>query len=381
GFGVYALKSWFWARVSGIRLSQPLPPCSQQGWSDLVATMAATPDNVFWSDALEDALAHVRADNTRPEAIWLRLFEALRLNDVKTAIRHLNIGFSPEANRLCPNLSLYLLAHLTARAGQNPRLILGGQDLTPPTENAHPFIREFSQWAKTIDASESKSPFDAWLAKPNALVGILFASGWCGAALVMGNAEHFAPDPESPPWFDYGYAKSLLQRDGKQPTRQWLESLPARTIASELLLGELLLTTGQLDHGLACLQKIANGSSPLASRASWTLALTELDRGNATLAHQITLASPELVTSVPGKELLARIALAQGDRAETIRIYQQLGDQSADAMIFLSKEAFAAGDFDQARKWTTLLAQRFPEQPAFRKNLIAIDAAQQRKNP
>jgi len=84
---------------------------------------------------------------------------------------------------------------------------------------------------------------------------------------------------------------------------------------------------------------------------------------------------------VQGKELLARAALAEGSRPETLRIYQELGDQSADAMIFMSKEAFAAGDFEQARKWTILLARRFPEQLQFRENIIAIDAAAAPKKP
>jgi hypothetical protein len=72
-------------------------------------------------------------------------------------------------------------------------------------------------------------------------------------------------------------------------------------------------------------------------------------------------------------------ALALGDRKESVRIYEKLGDQSADAMIFLSKEAFAAGDFADARKWTATLARRFPEQPEFRKNLIKIDEAEAAK--
>ncbi|MCX6878499.1 MAG: hypothetical protein NTW21_32495 [Verrucomicrobia bacterium] len=136
-----------------------------------------------------------------------------------------------------------------------------------------------------------------------------------------------------------------------------------------------------MDRGLAVLHTLAAGTSPHASRASWTLALAELDRGNSAKARQLTLAAPTLAASVPGREILARIALAEGTRAETLRIYQELGEQSADAMIFLSKEAFAAGDFDQAWKWTAKLAQRFPEQPAFRRNLLAIDSAAKLKNP
>lgn len=381
GLGVYALKGWFWSRVAGTRLTKPMPPCRQQGWRDLVTGLAATPDGEFWNTSLDAALVRVTGGNARPEVVWLRLLEALRNHDLKTARQRLDIGFSREAERLWPLLALRLQIHLTAREGNNPRLPLGGADPQPVADNAHPFLLEFSQWAMRADAAGQKNRFEAWLAKPNALVGLLFASGWSGAALIMGNAGKLVPDPDAPEWFDYGYAKSLLLRDGNETARQWLASLPTRSSAADLLFGELLLTSGAVEQGLSVLQKIASGTSPHASRAAWTMALAELDRGNSAKASQITLANPSLATSVPGKEILARIALAQGTRAETLRIYQELGEHSADAMIFLAKEAFAAGDFDQARKWTGILAQRFPEQPAFRQNLIKIDAATKPKQP
>ncbi|MEI6673594.1 MAG: hypothetical protein WCO57_00295 [Verrucomicrobiota bacterium] len=381
GLGVYALKSWFWARVVGVHLTKPLPPCSQQGWHEVVAAMAATPDGEFWTSSLDSLLARVHGGTTRPEVVWLRVLEGLRSQNLQAASKQLEVGFSREAEHLWPDLALRLRVHLAAREGKNPRLPLAGQELAEVSDAAHPCLREFSQWAKRADGVGSNPAFESWLGKPAALVGLLLASGWSGAALIVGNAGKLVPDPEAPEWFDYGYAKSLLQRDGKEPARQWLASLPAPSSAAELLLGELLLTSGAVDQGLAMLDKIAGGNSPYASRAAWTLALAELDRGNATKARQLTLAAPGLAPSVPGKELLARIALAEGARAETLRIYQELGEQSADAMIFLAKEAFAAGKFDQARKWTGLLARRFPEQPEFRNNLLAIDAAEKLTPP
>ena len=379
--GVYALKSWFWSRMAGVRLSQALPPSQQQGWHDFIAALAATPEDVFWSARLDVELGGIRGGGERPEIVWLRLLEALRTQDLSAARKRLETGFSPAAEALWPNLALRLLTHLTARAGQDPRLPLAGRELPAPPDSAHPFVVEFSRWAKRKGDVASDQRMTEWLARPTALTGILFASGWAGAALVVGHGGSLVAEADAPEWFDYGYAKSLLSRDGKEPARKWLAALPARSGAAEMLFGELLLTTGAVDQGLATLQKIAGGDSPLASRAAWTLALAELDRGNSAKARQITLAVPPLAASLPGKELLARIALAEGARPETLRIYQELGGQSADAMIFLSKEAFAAGEFAQARKWTILLARRFPEQPEFRQNLIAIDTAEKGKKP
>ena len=381
GLGIYALKSWFWSRVSGIRLTKPLAPCRQQGWRELIAALATTPDDVFWDASLEVPLATIRGGSERPEVTWLRLLELLRNQDLKSAKTRLESGFPREAVRLWPNLSSCLLAELAAREGLNPRLPLAGRDLPPTAEGAHPFLVEFSRWAQRTSPEAESKRLEAWLARPNAIIGTLFASGWSGAALILGGAGKLVLDADSPDWFDYGYASSLLLRDGKDPARKWLETLPTRSTSADLLLGELQLTSGAVEQGLLVLGKIAAGQSPHASRAAWTLALAELDRGNSAKAREIALAAPALAAGVQGKEILARCALAEGRRAETLRIYQELGEQSVDAMIFLSKEAFAGGDFEQARQWTAKLAQRFPEQPSFRQNLIKIDAAEKLKKP
>jgi Tfp pilus assembly protein PilF len=379
--GVYSLKSWFWSRISGFRLSKPIPPCRQATWTDFIATVIETPDEVFWNPALEGTLSSVRGGNTRPEVAWLRVLESLRSKDFGTARKNLETGFSNEAENLAPSLSIQIMAHLTAREGKNPRLALAGRDLPAPDAKSHPFVLQFAQWANRSLSAEDDQKFEVWLAQPNALVGILFSANWAGAGVMIGEGDKLTLSPDAPDWFDYGYAKSLQMRDGKEAPRKWLSALPKRSSASNLLLGELLLTSGSVNEGLGLLETIAKENSPLSSRAAWTLALTELDRGQSAKAREIVLATPTLAENTQGREILARAALAEGSRAETIRIYQELGESSADAMIFMSKEAFAAGDLDQAEKWTTILARRFPEQPDFRKNLIKIYEAQNLKKP
>lgn len=275
-------------------------------------------------------------------------------------------------------MALRLLVSLTAMDQQKPSLAMTGREFPPLPEDgaSHTFIQELNRWASRKVSETETEAMERWLARPVSLVGTLFASGWPGAAVIVGNSEQLAPVEDLPDWFDYGYAKSILLRGPSAPARKWLESLPKRTHAADLLLGEILLTEGEVDAGVAALNRIATGASPLASRALWTLALTELDRGNTAQAREMTLANASFAESTQGQEILARAALALGDRKESVRIYEKLGDQSADAMIFLSKEAFAAGNFAEARKWTSALARRFPEQPEFRKNLIKIDEAE-----
>jgi tetratricopeptide (TPR) repeat protein len=381
GLGVYALKAWFWAKVSGVRLSKPIPPCRQQGWNELITAIIAAPEDVFWNSDLEAALAKVPGLK-RPELTWLRLLEAIRENNTENALNALDKGFPREAERLMPDLSLRLLVHLTARAGKDPRLAFTGREkMAAVSPEAHPFLIAFSQWANNTTAGDEGMRFQAWLAAPTAPVGTFISIGWAGAATILGNGDKLVIDKDAPDWFDYGYAKCLHQTKGKETARKWLEALPARTPAAELFLGELQLATGAVDQGLASLQKVSGSTSPQASRAQWTLAFAELDRGNTAKAREIVAASATLAESVQGKEILARAALAEGKKDETVKIYTELGDKSPDAMIFLSKEAFAVKDYAQARKWTALLTRRFPEQPSFRENLLKIDEAEKNAKP
>jgi len=214
------------------------------------------------------------------------------------------------------------------------------------------------------------------LANPASLAAMLFAHGWHGAALDVAGGEKLAPVIGAPTWFDFGYARCLLVRDGSPAARRWLESLPELSAAAQLTHAEILLTGGDAELGMKQLAVLAAGGSPHAGRAAWSLALAELDRGNTAEASRWVKSCPELLASVRGKEILARAALADGVLDEALRIYRQLGEESADAMIYLSKQAFAQKDWPEARKWTAELARRFPTEPQFRKNLLSIDAAE-----
>jgi tetratricopeptide (TPR) repeat protein len=381
GLGVYALKAWFWSRMAGVPLTAPLPVSRQKGWHDLTAALADSPRDVFWCAALDTAANGTHGVDRRPEVVWMRILESLRSGSADAAGSGLST-LPREAERIRPGLATRLMVQLGARSGKDPRLALAGRDLPAEEADAHPFLTTFSRWAtRTATADESRG-FESWIASAPAASGILLASGWPGAALTLGGGNKASFTDKLPEWFDYGYAKSLLGRDGKEASRVWLASLTARSTAAELLYGEILLTTpGSLDAGLAVLRGISAGNSALADRATWTLALTELDRGNAAEARRVTTADTTFAPSVQGREILARCALADGNRAETLRIYQELGGSSTDAMIYLSKEAFAAKDFKQAREWTAQLARTFPERPEFRKNLLKIDEADKAARP
>jgi len=376
--GVYAFKAWFWSRVSGIPLSKPLPEIRQPSWKNVATAIAQVPDDHFFTPELEAGLADAGATN-RSEVAWLKLLEEFKTGQLPEAEKTLMAGFPAEADRMRPLLRERLLACLIARHGDNAREAFAGKNLPAVPDTEHTFIKQFGKWASNQMSDEESATFSAFLAKPDAVVGVLLTSGWPGAAVLLGGDDAFAPATPTPDWLEYGYAKSLQSRKGKETARKWLEARSSRCVASDLLLGELQMATGAVDAGLALLDKVSQTQTDQASRAAWSLAMVALEKGDSAAARKLVNDHADFAAGIQGKEILARAALAEGNRAETTRIYQELGTDSVDAMVFLSKETFAAGNYAEARKWTGELARRFPEVPQFRQNLLKIAEIENKK--
>ncbi len=374
GLGIYAFKAWFWSKVCGVPLSRPLPEIHQAGWKEVMEEVRNLSDGAFTTPKLDYAMSSIHGLTKRPEVVWMCVLEAIRKSDWKTATERLDSGFPRAAETMAPGMATRLLVNLAAVSGDSPRVALAGRDLPGLPTDAHPFLREFDQWKRSTSPQDDL--FSKWLTNHASLAATLFAHGWHGAALDVAGGVNLAPVVDAPSWFDFGYARCLLVRDGPIAARHWLESLPVLSTAAELTYAEILLTGGEVELGMKKLAAVAATQSPHAGRAAWSLALAELDRGNIVEARHWVNGCPELLASVHGKEILARAALAEGGLAEALRIYQELGEESADAMIYLSKQAFAQKDWQQARKWTGKLARRFPAEPQFRKNLLSIDAAE-----
>lgn len=371
--GIFFFKAWFWSRICGVPLSRPLPESNPAGWREVIKEMRNLPRGAFLSSDLEHALQGNRELSQRPEMIWLKVLEDLRGSNWKKASEKLESGFPRSAESIAPGLATRLLVNIAAITGNDPRMALAGKELPPLPQESHPFLHEFAAWQNA--KSGEKDVFSPWLANPASPVATLFAHGWHGAALDVGGGATLKPVAGAPEWFDFGYARCLLVRDGSSSARQWIESLPTPSPAVQLTHGEILLTSGEVEQGMKKLAVLAAQDHIQASRAAWSMALAELDRGNAAEAARWVKEHSELQASVAGREILARVALVHAKPEEALRLYRELGEQSTDAMIYLSKQAFAEKDWVEARKWTGALARRFPEEPQFRRNLLQIDEA------
>jgi hypothetical protein len=125
--------------------------------------------------------------------------------------------------------------------------------------------------------------------------------------------------------------------------------------------------------------KLASQNSAIGFRASYLLALSDLDLkkyddARAWIAHQ-----PLLANDVAGKELNARIALREGHTAEASKLYHALAKESIEARVFLSHEAFDHKQWAEARRYTLELLDLMPDQLQLRENLNAIAKAESGK--
>lgn len=375
--GIFAFKAWFWSKMIGIPLSRPLPRLEQPGWKEATEAMLALPEGAFLSPQLDHAFSALRELKDRPEISWLKVLDAMARRDWQRAAERLDWGFPDRADALVPGLASRLYINAVAVAGADLGQALKGRKFPALGDAVHPYLVEFDEWR--AQKTHNEGPFVAWMKQTASIASMLYAHGWQGAAVDVAGGSNLKLEGQWPVWFDYGYAKCLLSQSGPHAARQWLESLPTMSEAAKLTYAEILLTQGKPEEGLKKLKEIVQQPGPHASRAAWTLALAELDRGNVASATQIVNGQVELKQSVAGQEILARCALVEQRRDEAIQIYHQLGEQSVDAMIFLSKEAFAAKNWAEARKWTILLARKFPSEPKFRENLLQIDEAEKAK--
>lgn len=387
GLGVYAFKAWFWARLSATPISAKSFSSNSQRWNEVFESARSLRPHQFWNRELTKASRRIPNQAKRPEWAWLNLLQTLHGRPESATLMEILGTESSEgtaahslnapARAMAPDLVVMLRACALARSNDPDPFAY--HRIRLQTTSEHPFKEEFNRWAREqMPPSEARS-FESWLARPDAVIASFLAEGWSGAAVSLGGEERFQPSIEIPAWLDYSYAKALEISRGSGPASAWLQSRPTRTLPAELLMGELLVDEGSLQEGVSSLKKVARSNSYSAGRAAWTLALMALEQGNVDTARRWVTQSPALADTARGKEILARAALLTGDRKKASAIYQGIADQSVDALIFLSKEAYAREDWKSARKFTVQLIDRHPDEPSFRANLQRIAQAEQRE--
>ena len=372
------LKAAFWGRVI-----QPAPldgsKVPQGDLQLLTQWLIALPADVFWnSNTFAQLPQSARYIRDRQELLWLQVLDALQHHREKDAADLLQYDrFRVRSWEPALQTALRRILHYRQKRSLNPLELPAGNTAT--STNLHPFFIQIEALAKE-ERTGGKAPvpaeLDALLRGPEAFTTAFLAAGWREAALQL-RATNASSAP-LPDWLGFGLAQALRMNRGNRASLDFIAAQP-KSPGLELVAAELLISEGQAQAGLARLAPLAAQPSDVGYRASYELALANLDLRKFADARRWVVAQPRLAQDLTGRELLARIAFVEGNAAEADRLYRALAGESVEARTYLARQAFAQKQWAEARRYTMELIKLLPDELTLRENLLAIDQAEGRK--
>lgn len=339
-----------------------------------VQYLIALPPGKFWDEAAFTKTAEARRyEQQLQDVFWLRLLDELQNGKEDEAMKLLEFNRFRE-NSWNRDLESALLRVMVYRKSGELRLPVGVNLplSTAPLKSRHELLEKLDALTKT--PKEKPSPeLDKLLRGKNAFAAVFLASGWAEAAL---NLPHDEVMPEgSPDWLAYGFTQATRFNRGPAAGAEFA----ARQKSSptlELLKAQILMDEGKTDEALSKLAPLATTASDVGATAAEITATIRLRQKQYSEAKAAVMAAPEYSKGVPGREMLARIALAENKTDEAAKIYSSIEAESDEAKMFLAKQAFEAKDWTRARKLTEQLAKKYPERGQLRANLDAIAKAE-----
>ncbi len=367
------LKTAFWGK-----LIQPVPLAADKvpagDLQPLAQWVISLPDNTYWnSNSFNDLTEARRYLSDRQELFWLQLTDLLRTHHEREA--YYLLKFNTFHNRTWqPDLEAALRRILSYRLDHTLSPSAFSYISATPAADRHQFFVTLDQYGRAETQGAAVSlPLDlaALLKGPDAFAAAYLAAGWREAAIQLYSGGNPSAYPD---WFAYGLAQDLRANRGSQPALDFLGTRQP-TPDIEMLRAEILMTTGKTQEALNQFAALASLNSPVGYRASYVLALADLDLKKYNDARTWITRQPQLARDVTGRELLARISLREGNTAEASRQYHALAKESIEARVYLAHEAFDRKDWAEARRYTLELMQLLPDQLQLRENLNDIAKA------
>jgi hypothetical protein len=344
----------------------------------LVRQLDTLPPGRFFDADAFNRLADARGYAAqRPEVFWLRVLEALQSGAEGPALDL----FTTEAPRLQswdPDLAGALARVLYFRRKQslNPPGItfqtMWGETNRPPLFAL--LERAARAEAAAPDHRAKLSPdFSALLRGSNVFSQLFLAAGWREAAVQLRRSPRVAPG--EPDWLSAAYAEALRLNRTSGAALDFLGTgdLPP---AAALVRAELLVEAGRRDEARTRLGALAKLNSPVGVRAASLLALDAVEKKDYGLARQCVAEQPLLAQADLGKEILARMALAENRTAEAEKIYGGILKTSLEAKTWFAQKAFAERRWKEARRIVNESLELMPDYPQLRESLAAIDRAE-----
>ena len=335
----------------------------------LYAYLQELPASAYWDETAAAEQPEMGQFLTSHQApFWLRLVEWLRAGNEEKAGElvalntHTKVSWEPDLE-----LAMKRIFHFRKHG------ILTHENLTPSSKKKHGFFQQLdkitSEHPEGISRDDLPDQLLTLLDSDEVFAAAFLAAGWNEAALQVSKVGVLPVG--TPEWVAYMTTQALRTNRGS------LEALAYASRQQEgdpltLLMGEILISTGDIEAGKEKLQPYATTDSVVGLRAAWLLSMIALEQKEFEAANTIVDASPQLSEALIGKELKARIALLQGDDKLATQLYGQIQKESTEAKSYLAKRAFAESDFNRARALTEELLKEHPNNATIRKNYNAI---------
>lgn len=351
------LKAWFWNRI-GISAT-PIPFTESQG--KLIESLNGLPKGNFWNDGLENIVVKSPFFLSREEILWLRVLQELKEGKDSSALRLLDHSSSTQtAHHTYLRNALQFLLEMRLGVSSNSRL-----EISEILRQGHPFW----QWL-----SDHKTDVEA-LRQPWVLPVLFAVSGWLHAGIDICKPDALS---DAPVWAVYTMAQSAQICGDTQRLKDFLAASTSQEPVLQILRAELAWQENREEEGKKLLEGLL-GKPEVGYRAASLLSFYYLNLGQPAEVRRVIGQQPDFADSVPGREFLARAALAEGNEAAAITLYETLGNSSDDARIYLARHAFQTKNWDRAESLMRALIADHPNEPMFIDNLEKIAAG--RKSP
>lgn len=376
-------ETYFWNKVAiPIKFDWTKLPPPQGKMLPYINYLINLGPKEFWNakafDQIENSSIFLK---TQQSTFWLRLLDALQHGKEQEAFNLLKYNvfrttsLSPNLERALKRILAYRLNKTfsydpTASINKTSEIEFEGQKEAAGQKNS--FFEEIEVAAAPVKPGEKPKmteEFKTLLSSPEVFVAAFLSHGWLEAAIQLNTAEKFPPG--LPSWLPFLYTQALQATQNNQAALKFATAQEPSPLLN-LLISQMLVSEKQTEAAIARLNELVKNQDSMGDQAALILSSVYLAQNNYAKSKEIVQSHPKLAEGVPGKELLARIALLEGNTEEAGRIYNSIQDRSVEAKSYLARKAFEEKNYKKARQLTEEVLQEYPLNTLLQENLKQI---------
>jgi hypothetical protein len=380
------LKSLFWSHLTiPLKHSWRKQDIPQGNLRDLASYILTLPAGIYWDEKAFNTLPEYQSYlANRQETFWLQLLSALKTGQEEKALKLLNdnifqyTSWAPDLEKGLKKLIRYKLLQKT---DNNTALatIFQNESKSETPKQLLQALANLSDTSTEQLSSAIPAPMQDLLLSEEAYTLLFLAVDWTEAAIQLHKMEKLPGT--FPSWVAESITNAINQnRNGKAALAFALNQKSTPSLS--LLIAELALDNDEPQVAFNSLKGIYTENNDSGRRAALLLGQFLLEHNNLMDAKKALLVHPSLANDVAAREILARIALQEGNYKKAFHLYLELEKDSSEAKSFLARKAFTDKEWGRARELTEALLKEYPKNTLLNDNLQKIIAEEKkRKNP